>query len=83
MDWLKGMELIHKPAQDAWALGPGSVLEVFVFPSGEHQQSKDELSVVQELDAEGPRSHELPRWILSAYPYLACLYRHIIVRSFF
>jgi hypothetical protein len=55
---------------------------VSIIPGGEHQGSKDELSVVQELDAEGPRGHESLGRILSAYPFLTRLCQYIVVRYF-
>jgi hypothetical protein len=64
----------------SWRWSLSQQLKVSIIPGGEHQGSEDELSVIQELDAECPRSHELPGWILSAFPFLACLYQCIVVR---
>jgi hypothetical protein len=64
----------------SWRWSLSQQLKVSIIPGGEHQGSEDELSVVQELDAECPRSHELPGWILSVFPFLVCLYQCIIVR---
>jgi hypothetical protein len=51
-----------------------------VFPGSEHQRPEGKLSALRELYAEGPMSHGLPGWILSASLFLSCLCRRIIVR---
>jgi hypothetical protein len=66
----------------SWHWSLSQQLEVFILPSGKHQGFEDEWSAIRELDDECPRSHESPRRILSAFPYLACLSQHIIVRYF-
>jgi hypothetical protein len=76
------MEVVHTPMQDVLVLAPSQQLKASVIPGSEHQGSEDELSVVRKIDAEGPRSHEPPERILSAFPFLARLYRCIIVRYF-
>jgi hypothetical protein len=60
MDRPGSMDLFHTPAQDVLEMNLELATWGFRLPGG-HQGSKDELSVVRELEAECPRSHGLTR----------------------
>jgi hypothetical protein len=72
--WMK------EPGQDALALSLGQHLEVSILSSDERQRPKGKLGAARKLHVETPRYHDLPGWILNASPYLARLYRRLVVR---
>jgi hypothetical protein len=65
-----------------WRWASSQQLKGFVFPSGEHQYSEEELCAKQKLYFKGPMSHELT-WMdlehfpLSGAPLSTYLYRYL------
>jgi hypothetical protein len=66
--------------QDALALSLEQHLEVSVLSGDERQQPEGKLGAERKLHIKTPWCHGLSRWILSAFPFLAHLYRCHIVR---
>jgi hypothetical protein len=55
-------------------------LEVFVLSSDERQRPEGKLGAMRKLHVETPRCHGLSERILSVSPFLARLYRCLVVR---
>jgi hypothetical protein len=68
------------PKHVLWCWPWGQHLQISVFPDGKGQWTEGKLSAARKLDVKQPWCHGLPGRILSASPFLACLWRCHVVR---
>jgi hypothetical protein len=71
---------LMKPELGALVSALGQHLQISIFPSGKGQWPEGKLSATRKLDIKRPGYHGLSGWILSASPYLVCLYQHRVIR---
>jgi hypothetical protein len=62
-----------------WRCPWGQHLEVSVLSSDEHQRPEGKLGAVRKLHVETPKFHGISEQILSISPFLAHLYRRLVV----